>query len=50
MLGVGGALVRAVTHLDVSHSDAITAASVISQVVDGLTRGTIDLPPDQPGY
>ncbi len=50
MLGVGGALVRAVTHLDVSHRDAVAAASIIPQVASGLAQGTIELPPDEPTY
>ncbi len=49
-LGVGGVLVRIVTHLDVSHDDAVAAASIIPQVAEGLARGTIELPPDEPTY
>jgi threonine aldolase len=50
MLGLGGNLVRAVTHLGVSHNDAVQAASIISQVVDGLASKNIPLPPDEPTY
>jgi len=50
MLGLGSTLVRAVTHLDVSHDEAVTAASIIPQVAEGLARGTIELPPDEPTY
>ncbi len=50
MLSVGGALVRAVTHLDVSESDARVAAETIPRVAEGLRGGTIALPPDEPTY
>lgn len=50
MLSVGGALVRAVTHLDVSESDARVAAETIPRVAESLRGGTIALPPDEPTY
>jgi threonine aldolase len=50
MLGVGGQLVRAVTHLDVSNAEAVEAARIIPKVVEGLAKGTIQLPPDEPTY
>ncbi len=50
MLGVGAQLVRAVTHLDVTRSDAVAAAAVIRQVAEGIAGGTIELPEDEPTY
>ena len=44
MMGVGGAMVRAVTHLDVSRADAVAAASIIRRVAEGLAQDTIQLP------
>ncbi len=44
MLAVGAQLVRAVTHLDVTRSDAIAAAAIIPQVAEGVGCGTMSLP------
>ena len=44
MLAFGADLVRCVTHLDVSHNNAHTAAAIILQVVEGLVNQTIELP------
>ena len=50
MLAFGTDLVRAVTHLDVSRSDALRAAAMIPQVVDGLVSQTIELPEGGASY
>lgn len=50
VLGVGGALVRAVTHLDASREDAAAAAAIIPQVAERLANRQIPLPADEPTY
>ena len=50
MLAIGATFVRAVTHLDVSRSDAVTAAETIPRVAEGVAAGRIELPRQEPTY
>jgi threonine aldolase len=50
MLAIGPRLLRAVTHLDVTEDDAITAARLIPDVADQLARGQLQVRDVEPSY
>jgi threonine aldolase len=50
MLGVGGAAVRAVTHLDVQRADIEQAAGIIQQVARQMAAGTLKVTDVEPTY
>ncbi|MHB0955851.1 MAG: low-specificity L-threonine aldolase [Pirellulaceae bacterium] len=49
-LAISESLVRAVTHLDVSRQEILTAAEIVPRVAEALARGALQVQHDEPVY